>query len=293
MQDNFSIRDWKNTKLYKEEYEGALTTEANTPRYPEGELSIEDKIKAITPLWNQYQSASGDEADKIKEKISRYTTYDNPNGGGSYVWYILDNAKSVEDVARIIKKEEDRLKKDGYEESDYTVKLLVPKVYFNVESGELSDNKNEWYTDDELRAGADQTSYTKGSELDDIVFSGDYDQALDFAKRYPTLIKVVKDSVQEQDELEDDDIELEIPGDESTAVVDKSADVKARGKEAKMKQAKAEFKRLEDQMKTHLELYKTSESEENKKTALQMLKNLTPEFQAAKKAYEKLKGVKL
>ena len=46
-------------------------------------------------------------------------------------------------------------------------------------------------------------------------------------------------------------------------------------------------------MKTHLELYKTSESEENKKTALQMLKNLTPEFQAAKKKYEKLKGVKL
>ena len=54
-----------------------------------------------------------------------------------------------------------------------------------------------------------------------------------------------------------------------------------------------DFQRLQKQMKTHLELYKTSESEENKKTALQMLKNLTPEFQAAKKAYEKLKGVKI
>ena len=41
-------------------------------------------------------------------------------------------------------------------------------------------------------------------------------------------------------------------------------------------------------MKTHLELYKTSESPENKKAALKMLKNLTPEFQAAKKKYEKL-----
>ena len=54
-----------------------------------------------------------------------------------------------------------------------------------------------------------------------------------------------------------------------------------------------DFQRLQKQMKTHLELYKTSESEENKKTALQMLKNLTPEFQTAKKAYEKLKGVKI
>ena len=46
-------------------------------------------------------------------------------------------------------------------------------------------------------------------------------------------------------------------------------------------------------MKTHLELYKTSESPANKETAKNMLKKLTPEFQAAKKAYEKLKGVKI
>ena len=90
--------------------------------------------------------------------------------------------------------------------------------------------------------------------------------------------------VQEQE----DDIELEIPGDETTATVDKSADVKARGQDAKIKQAKAEFKQLEDQMKTHLELYKTSESPANKETAKNMLRKLTPEFQAAKKAYEKL-----
>jgi hypothetical protein len=93
----------------------------------------------------------------------------------------------------------------------------------------------------------------------------------------------------EQDELEADDIELEIPGDESTATVDKTVQAKA----SKQDKVIQDFKRLQDQMKTHLELYKTSESEENKKTALQMLKNLTPEFQAAKKKYEKLKGVKL
>ena len=91
--------------------------------------------------------------------------------------------------------------------------------------------------------------------------------------------------VQEQE----DDIELEIPGDESTATVDKAVQAKA----SKQDKVIQDFKRLQDQMKTHLELYKTSESPANKETAKNMLKKLTPEFQAAKKAYEKLKGVKI
>jgi hypothetical protein len=168
--------------------------EANTPRYPEGELSIKDKIKAIVPLWKQWSSASGRDADAIKDKISRYTTYDNESGGGSYVFDILDNAQSIEDVAKIIMKNE---KGDTTSQQQYSVELLPPVVYFNVESGELSDDKNEWYTDAELKAGADQTSYTKGTELNNVVFDGDYSQALDFAKRYPNLIKVVKSSLNE------------------------------------------------------------------------------------------------
>jgi len=95
--------------------------------------------------------------------------------------------------------------------------------------------------------------------------------------------------VKEQDELEADDIELEIPGDESTATVDKAVQAKA----SKQDQIIKDFQQLQAQMKTHLELYKTSESEKNKKTALQMLTKLTPEFQAAKEKYEKLKRVKI
>jgi hypothetical protein len=155
--------------------------EDNTPRYPEGKLSIKDKIKAIVLLWKQWSSASGRDADAIKDKISRYTSYDNESGGGSYVFDILDNAQSIKDVAKIVMKNE---KGNTTSQQQYTVKLLVPVVYFNAESGELSDSKE----------GADQTSYTKGSELDDVVFDGDYSQALDFAKRYPKLIKVVKSS---------------------------------------------------------------------------------------------------
>ena len=170
--------------------ENRLLKEANTPRYPEGKLSVEDKIKAIVPLWQQLQGADMASRDQINDKISRYTSYDNPNGGGSYVFAITDYAKSAEDVAKIVKREEARLASDTGEEATHSIKLLVPKVYYDVESGELSDTPNEWYTDVELE-DADVTSYTDGTELDDVVFSNDYDQALDFAKRYPNLIKVV------------------------------------------------------------------------------------------------------
>jgi hypothetical protein len=77
------------------------------------------------------------------------------------------------------------------EPSNYSIELLVPKVYFNVETGELSGNKYEWYSERELRAGADQTSYTNGEELDTVVFSNDYNTAMDFASEYPELLKVV------------------------------------------------------------------------------------------------------
>ena len=177
--DNFDLRKYL--------AEGRLFKEEKTPRYPEGKTPVKDKIKAIVPLWKQYQSASGMEANAIKDKISRYTTYDDESGGGSYVFDILDNAESIEDVAKIVMKNE---KDNPTPQQQHSVELLVPKVYFNVESGELSDDKNEWYTDDELRAGADQTTHTNGTDLNDVVFSGDYTQALDFAKRYPNLIKV-------------------------------------------------------------------------------------------------------
>ena len=180
-----------NFDLKKYLAEGRLLKEMiGTPRYPEGELSVKDKIKAIVPLWKQYsQSEDTSLRDQIKDKISRYTTYDNEYGGGSYAIEILDNSQSIEDVAKIVMKNE---KGNTTSQQQYSVELLVPTVYYNVENGELSDNKNEWYTDTELKAGADQTFYTSGEELDQTVFNSDYNQALNFAKRYPNLIKVQK-----------------------------------------------------------------------------------------------------
>ena len=105
-------------------------------------------------------------------------------------------------------------------------------------------------------------------------------------------VDVIKDKINEMAIIlpeQEDDIELEIPGDESSATVDKKVQAKATRQDKIIR----DFQRIQKQMQTHLEMYKDAEGDEAKKLALQMLKNLTPEFQAAKKKYEKLKGVKI
>jgi hypothetical protein len=105
--------------------------------------------------------------------------------GDNYLGLTNKDAKELSEILKQI------MGKVNEAQSSYSVKLLIPKVYFNVETGELSDNKYEWYTEDELRAGADQTSYTDAEELDTVVFSNDYSTAMDFASEYPELLKVV------------------------------------------------------------------------------------------------------
>ena len=77
------------------------------------------------------------------------------------------------------------------ENDDYKIKLLVKTVYYDGDSGELYSDKNTYYTDAELKGGADQTSYTSGGDLDDMIFSNDYDTAKEFEEDYPGLFKVV------------------------------------------------------------------------------------------------------
>jgi hypothetical protein len=72
-----------------------------------------------------------------------------------------------------------------------------------------------------------------------------------------------------------------------------AGDTEVEKKVSKQDKIIKDFQRIEKQMKTHLELFKTSESPENKETAKKMLKKLTPEFQAAKKAYDKIRNVKV
>lgn len=75
---------------------------------------------------------------------------------------------------------------------------------------------------------------------------------------------------------------------------DEDADAPAGDKEVQKKASKNDkiindFRRIKKQMDTHLEMFKSAEGEKAKKAAKQMLKNLTPEYQAAKKAYDKIK----
>ena len=74
-----------------------------------------------------------------------------------------------------------------------------------------------------------------------------------------------------------------------TPTVDKTVQAKASKQDKIIK----DFQRIEKQMKTHLEMFKDAEGEAAKNAAKNMLKKLTPEFQAAKKAYDKLKNVKV
>ena len=188
MQDNFSIRDWKNTKLYKEEYEGALK---------------EDPQKDLDDLFN----------------------------------IILKYVKDPDDA---------EIELDGYTSQG-----------FNGFSDALAAN---------LQRDTDFQSWVQRTHDEE------------------TLDR----EIGEQDELEADDIELEIPGDESTATVDKTVQAKA----TKQDQVIQAYKDITAKMQDILKRYKESEGQD-KEDAKQELKDLTPEFQIAKKKYEKLKGVKL
>ena len=77
------------------------------------------------------------------------------------------------------------------ENDGYKIKLLVKTVYDDGDSGELYADKNTYYTDAELEDGVDQTSYTSGEDLDNMIFSNDYDTAKEFEEDYPGLFKVV------------------------------------------------------------------------------------------------------
>ena len=69
---------------------------------------------------------------------------------------------------------------------------------------------------------------------------------------------------------------------------DKKMQAKASRQDAKIQA----YKDITAKMKDTLKKYKAAEGDA-KEAAKEELKALTPEFQAAKKAYEKLKGVKL
>ncbi|MDB4342921.1 hypothetical protein OAA23_00800 [bacterium] len=225
MQDNFSIRNWKNTVLYEDAFNEGVG-EVDVYGYRTQHFDI---CPAATTLF--------------KDIIA-----------GQYT----DGVPSAKEEASVI------------------AMAKLHDALFNMEKKALGYGEvDKSYLDQAERLENEIYMQARNLDLEDEV------------KAYiPGHIdRIANVVVNPKDLAEEDDIELEIPGD--TPEVDKELDKKL-SRQDKIIQ---DFKRLQDQMKTHLELYKTSESPANKETAKNMLKKLTPEFQAAKKAYDKLKGV--
>ena len=228
MQDNFSVKNWKNTVLYEQDFKQ--------------ELNIYG-----------YQTKHFDLCPGAQNLYKRILAGDFTDG--------MPSAKEQETIITLAK---------------------LHDALFGMEKIALSS-----------KDGVDKEFANKAQGIADKIM--DMSQSLDLVDEHGYIqnhVDIIKDKVNEMAIVlpeQEDDIELEIPGDESSATVDKKVQAKATRQDKIIK----DFQRIQKQMQTHLELYKTSESDENKKTALQMLKNLTPEFQAAKKKYEKLKGVKV
>ena len=227
MQDNFSIRNWKNTVLHEDAFNEG-TGEINVYGYQTQHFDI--CPGAVTLFKNIKAGEYTDGVPSAKEEAS-----------------VIAMAKLHDALFNMEKKAL------GYGEVDKSyldqAERLENEIYMQARNLNLED---------EVKA------YIPGH-----------------------IDRIANVVVNPRDLAEEDDIELEIPGE--TPTVDKTVQAKASRQDKIIK----DFQRLQDQMKTHLELYKTSESPANKETAKNMLKKLTPEFQAAKQAYEKLKGVKL
>ena len=127
----------------------------------------------------------------------------------------------------------------------------------------------------------------KKSELKDYI----KEQIIDvLSEATPEEVQTQADLNKELEKTADLMSKMDMKEEEEDAPV---GDKKIQAKASKQDKIIQDFKRIEAQMKTHLELFKTSESPENKELAKNMLKKLTPEYQAAKKAYDKLKNVKV
>ena len=59
--------------------------------------------------------------------------------------------------------------------------LLVPTVYFNVETGELSDTPYKWGSESEIKE-KDITSYSNINDFIEFVASGDQEEAMETAQ---------------------------------------------------------------------------------------------------------------
>ena len=231
MQDNFSIRNWKNTVLHEDAFNEGVG-EVDVYGYRTQHF---DMCPAATTLFKNIMA-------------------------GQYT----DGVPSAREEASVI------------------AMAKLHDALFNMEKKALGYGEvDKSYLEQAERLENEIYKQARNLDLEDEVkmyIPGHIDKIAN--------VVVNPADVSEQDELEDDDIELEIPGE--TPTVDKKLQAKASRQDAKIQA----YKDITAKMKAALEKFKAAEGDA-KEVAKEELKALTPEFQAAKKEYEKLKSVKL
>jgi hypothetical protein len=92
-------------------------------------------------------------------------------------------------LRQLIKEEISKVLKENV---DYEIKLLVPRVYWNNKTSDLSNSKDDFRTRSDRWTSKDVTVYKTGDDLDEWVFSRDYETAKYFEKEFPGLFKVIE-----------------------------------------------------------------------------------------------------
>ena len=95
------------------------------------------------------------------------------------------------------------------EDEDFSVKLLVPTVYYNPETGELAKTAAAFGAASELE-DMGITNYSDGDELSEWVFDNNIEKAKYFEKEYPGLFKVEGVMSEAKDEEIEDEVDVDI-----------------------------------------------------------------------------------
>jgi len=148
----------------------------------------------------------GEEIEKKKMKISEFKAKIKEMVLAEMNLDVTDETSGYDFLAEI----EEMLD----EEEDFSIKLLVPTVYFNPETGELAETPYAFGADSELE-DMGITNYSDGDELSEWVFDNDIEKAKYFEKEYPGLFKV-EDVMNEAKDEEIADEEIEVTDEFST-----------------------------------------------------------------------------
>lgn len=231
MQDNFSIRNWKNTVIYKEEFDRSML-------------------------------------DKFELDVYGYQTQD---------FDICPVAQSL--YKNIL---------DGkYGDKDKTVVKTLARLQddlFNMEKKALAYGQ----VDNSFLENAEKLESQIYRLADSIGLRDEHDYIAGHIDKIASVTGNPEDALGEQEEIEDDPIELEIPDEDNPAV-----DTELQATMSKNDKVIKTYKDIQDKMQASLKKYKEAQTTEEKDAAKEELKALTPVFQSAKKAYEKIKAVKI